>query len=135
MRISYHSVLSHQDDTLSTEGLSDLVHLLRADIVNGDNEDAGEFFEETLELVEVAGLVICLAPHIYLSVGRMFKGQGYWFVEGEGGSRWKLRKIVVVKIKSRSSRIFCDIPRCGPTFNASTITRLMIGLRLSYLLQ
>jgi hypothetical protein len=37
--------------------VSDLVHLLRADIVNANNEDGLVFFEEALELVEVAGLV------------------------------------------------------------------------------
>lgn len=37
--------------------MSDLVHLLRADIVNGDYEDALVLLEETLELVEVAGLI------------------------------------------------------------------------------
>ncbi len=37
--------------------MSNLVHLLRADIVNGDDEDALILLEETLELVEVAGLV------------------------------------------------------------------------------
>jgi len=53
-----HGVLSHQDDTLTTEGLSDLVHLLGADIVNANDEDAVVLFKETLELVEVAGLVL-----------------------------------------------------------------------------
>jgi hypothetical protein len=60
-----HGVLSHQDDTLSAEGSTDLVHLLRADIVNTDDEDGLVLFEEALELVEVAGLVFGLAPHIF----------------------------------------------------------------------
>lgn len=51
------------------------MHLLRADIVNADDEDTLVLFEETLELVEVAGLVFGLAPHIFLFEGRMFKGQ------------------------------------------------------------
>lgn len=72
---TYHGVLSHQDDTLSAESSTDLVHLLRADIVNADDEDTLVLFEETLELVEVAGLVFGLAPHIFLFEGRMFKGQ------------------------------------------------------------
>jgi hypothetical protein len=54
---SHHSVLAHQDDTLASESMSDLVHLLGADIVNTDDEDRLVLFEEALELVEVAGLV------------------------------------------------------------------------------
>jgi hypothetical protein len=46
--------------------VADLVHLLRADIVDADDEDRLVFFEEALELVEVAGLVSCSAPHIFL---------------------------------------------------------------------
>lgn len=65
-QLSYHGVLSHQDDTLSPERLSDLVHLLRADIVDGDNEDAAILLEKALQLIEIAGLVCGLAPHIFL---------------------------------------------------------------------
>jgi hypothetical protein len=39
-RFSYHGVLAHQDNTLTTKGMSNLVHLLGADIVDGDDEDA-----------------------------------------------------------------------------------------------
>lgn len=56
-QITYHGVLAHQDDTLATEGLSDLVHLLRADIVDRDDEDGLVLLEKALELVKVAGLV------------------------------------------------------------------------------
>lgn len=35
-----HGVLAHEDDTLAAERLTDLVHLLRRDIVDGDDEDA-----------------------------------------------------------------------------------------------
>lgn len=56
-KITHHGVLAHQDNTLTTEGMSDFVHLLGADIVDGDNEDALVLLEEALELVEVAGLV------------------------------------------------------------------------------
>jgi hypothetical protein len=52
-----HGVLAHQNNTLTTEGVSDLVHLLGADIVNADDEDGLVLFEKGLELVEVAGLV------------------------------------------------------------------------------
>ena len=34
-----HSILAHQHDRLPSERLSDLVHLLGADIVNRNNED------------------------------------------------------------------------------------------------
>jgi hypothetical protein len=62
----YHGVLAHQDDTLATEGLTNLVHLLRRDIVDGDDEDGLVLLEQALELVEIAGLVSALAPHIFL---------------------------------------------------------------------
>ncbi len=63
---SYHGVLAHQDNTFTPEGMANLVHLLGADIVDGDDEDALVLFEEALELVEVAGLVFGSAPHIFL---------------------------------------------------------------------
>ena len=66
MRNTYHGVLSHEDDTLSTESATDLVHLLGGDIVDGDNEDGAVLLEQALQLVEVAGLVCGLAPHICL---------------------------------------------------------------------
>lgn len=39
------------------------MHLLRRDIVDGDDEDALVLLEQALELVEVAGLGCALAPH------------------------------------------------------------------------
>jgi hypothetical protein len=54
---SHHGVLAHQDNTLTTKGMSDFVHLLRADIVDADDEDRVVLFEEALELLEIAGLV------------------------------------------------------------------------------
>ena len=54
---SHHGVLAHQDNAFTTEGVSNLVHLLGADIVDTDDEDGFVFFEEALELLEVAGLV------------------------------------------------------------------------------
>ena len=62
-RTADHGVLAHQDDTLTAEGLTDLVHLLRRDIVNGDDEDALVLLEERLKLLEVSGLGFFLAPH------------------------------------------------------------------------
>jgi hypothetical protein len=77
---TYHGVLAHQDDSLTTEGVSDLVHLLRGDIVDGDDEDGAVLFEQALELVEVAGFVSSLAPHIFLlDEGRMFQGKDILF--------------------------------------------------------
>jgi hypothetical protein len=58
-----HGVLSHEDDTVSAEGVTDLVHLLRRDIVDGDDEDALVLLEERLELLEVDSLGFFLAPH------------------------------------------------------------------------
>ena len=58
-----HGVLAHEDDTLAAERLTDLVHLLRRDIVDGDDEDALVLLEEDIELLEVSGLGFFLAPH------------------------------------------------------------------------
>lgn len=40
--------------TLAAEADSDLVHLLRRDIVDGDNEDGLVVLEEALQLLEVS---------------------------------------------------------------------------------
>lgn len=66
--VAYHGVLAHQNDSLSAKSATNLVHLLGADIVNADNENALVLLEEALELVEVAGLVFGLAPHIFFSL-------------------------------------------------------------------
>lgn len=58
-----HGVLAHENDTLTAEGLADLVHLLGRDIVDGDDEDALVLLEEVLELLEVSGLECFSAPH------------------------------------------------------------------------
>tara|TARA_R110002060_G_scaffold25040_2_gene34121 strand:+ start:258 stop:428 length:171 start_codon:yes stop_codon:yes gene_type:complete len=50
--------------------LSDLVHLLGADIVDTNDEDTLVLLEKSLELIEVAGLVLGSAPHIFLIEGR-----------------------------------------------------------------
>ena len=63
-----HGVLAHEDDGLAAERLADLVHLLRADIVDGDDEDCLIFVQQGLELVEVDGLVAGSAPHDFLDV-------------------------------------------------------------------
>lgn len=63
---SDHGVLAHQNNTLTTEGVSDLVHLLGADIVDGDDEDGPVLLEQALELVEIASLCASFAPHIFV---------------------------------------------------------------------
>lgn len=67
--LTYHRVLSHQHNarnfTASSQTLSDLVHLLRADIVNRNNEDRFVLFKQGLELVEVDSLVAGSAPHVF----------------------------------------------------------------------
>lgn len=65
-RIPYHGVLAHEDDTLPTETQTNLVHLLRADIVDVDDEDRLVLVEKALELIEVSGLGSGLAPHVSL---------------------------------------------------------------------
>jgi hypothetical protein len=62
-RTADHGVLAHQDDTLTAERDTDLVHLLRRDIVDGDDEDGAVLLEENLKLLEVSGLVFSAAPH------------------------------------------------------------------------
>jgi len=42
------------------------VHLLRADIVDTDNEDRLVLIKKALELLEVSGLESRLAPHVSL---------------------------------------------------------------------
>lgn len=70
-----HGVLAHQNDTLAAHRLSDLVHLLRRDIVDTDDENGLVLLKECLELVEVDGLGCGLAPHIcdYTSSVGMFQ--------------------------------------------------------------
>ena len=101
--MAYHGVLAHQDNALATERLSDLVHLLRRDIVDGDDEDGLVVLQQALQLVEVPGLVRCFAPHIFLfTEGRMFKG-GYYCCDVE--SKIGLAK----KAASPSRRNFATI--------------------------
>lgn len=62
-RAADHGVLAHEHDAFAAQRLADLVHLLRRDIVDGDDEDALVLLEERLELVKVSGLCFFLAPH------------------------------------------------------------------------
>ena len=86
---SDHSVLAHQDDSLASERRSDLVHLLRGDIVDADDKDGLVLVEQSLQLVEVDSFGTGLAPHDFFEDEvRMFKGKGkrvdemwlLWFV-------------------------------------------------------
>lgn len=61
-----HGVLAHQDNSLATQSDTDLVHLLRADIVDTDDEDSAVLIEQGLQLIEVSGLGCGLAPHFFL---------------------------------------------------------------------
>ena len=63
---TYHGVLSHKDHTLGAHGVTDLVHLLRRDIVDTDDEDAVVLLEERLQLVEVLRLGCRFATHSVL---------------------------------------------------------------------
>ncbi|GMT02931.1 hypothetical protein PENTCL1PPCAC_25105, partial [Pristionchus entomophagus] len=51
-----HGVLSHQNDELTTHGVTDLLHLLGSDIVHADDEALGELIEKLANLGEVVGL-------------------------------------------------------------------------------
>ena len=71
-----HSVLSHQDDTGLAHGLTNLVHLLRRDIVDSDDENGFVLVEQALQLVEVDGFGSGFAPHdFFKDEVRMFKGK------------------------------------------------------------
>jgi len=61
--VTYHSVLSHQYDGFTTERETNLVHLLRRDIVDCDDEDRLVLLEKSFELVEISSFVSGLAPH------------------------------------------------------------------------
>lgn len=65
-----HRIFSHQNNTLrltiSSKALSNLVHLLRTDIVDGDDENGFVRVQQTLKLVEIACLITGFAPHIFL---------------------------------------------------------------------
>lgn len=52
------------------------MHLLGADIVDGDNEDGFILLKQSFELIEIGCFVFRLAPHIFLLEVRIFKVQG-----------------------------------------------------------
>ena len=73
-----HRVLAHEDLTLAAERLTDLVHLVAADIVDRDDEDRGwresakvrrrdprtVLLHQRPELLEVLGLGLTSATHL-----------------------------------------------------------------------
>jgi hypothetical protein len=61
-----HGVFAHQDDGLAAERLTDFVHLLRADIVDLDDEDGFVLVKQALELLEIDSFVAGFAPHDFL---------------------------------------------------------------------
>lgn len=65
-RQTYHGVLAHQDNALAAQAQADLVHLLRADIVDAHNEDGLVLLEKASELLEVSRLGFGSAPHVSL---------------------------------------------------------------------
>lgn len=72
-----HGILAHQHGGVSSESLSDFVHLLRTNIVDGDDEDGFMGVEQRLKLVEVSSFASRFAPHDSLWNGvRIFKGKG-----------------------------------------------------------
>lgn len=75
------------------------MHLLGADIVDGDDEDGLVLLEQALELVEVAGLVLA-APHIFFCTeGRLFKGSVFGYRGLRGG--WICCGGIVTRAKFR----------------------------------
>lgn len=60
---SDHSVLAHEHDTFSSEGLSDQVELLGRDVVNVDDEDGWVLLDQSLELDEVDLLLGSCSTH------------------------------------------------------------------------
>lgn len=69
---SDHGIFAHQNYTadlsFSSQADADLVHLLRADIVHSHDEDRLVLLQQPLQLVEVSGLVCCLAPHVCFDI-------------------------------------------------------------------
>lgn len=51
---SDHGVLAHQNDTFTTQGLSDLVHLVGTNIIDVDNESRREFAHQVPQLGKVS---------------------------------------------------------------------------------
>lgn len=63
--VTNHGILAHQNDAFPSKTVPNLVHLLRTDIVNGDDEYGLIFLEQAFELIEISGLGGCLAPHVF----------------------------------------------------------------------
>merc|ERR1712004_830436 len=50
---AHHGVLSHENDGLTTEGNTDLLHLLGSDIVSIDQETLGVFVQKLFKLGKI----------------------------------------------------------------------------------
>jgi len=56
--LAHHGLLAHEKNSLATKNLTDLLHLVAADVVALDNDDLGVLIKKVLELLEI----LCL-PH------------------------------------------------------------------------
>merc|ERR1719500_1625176 len=63
----HHGVLTHHDNSLSTKGNPNLLHLLRADIVSSNDEALWVLIEQCSKLCEVGCLPGCLVLPNHLS--------------------------------------------------------------------
>ncbi|DAZ94567.1 TPA: hypothetical protein N0F65_004183 [Lagenidium giganteum] len=61
--LAHEGVLAHQDISLAAQSHTDLLHLVRADIVNVHQEDLGVVLEESLELGKVFLLTFLRDAH------------------------------------------------------------------------
>src|SRR2546421_4878655 len=93
-----HGILSHQDDCLPSQRLADFVHLLRADIVDRDDEDGLVVLEQALELFEVDSFGPCLAPHVFFDtkLGCLRANWGWWIGCGCEGWFYELRQTILL---------------------------------------
>ena len=110
---TYHGVLSHKDHTLGAHGVTDLVHLLRRDIVDTDDEDAVVLLEERLQLVEVLRLGCRFATHSVLRY------------------RNSLRLVLVLLVRVRGEEIHAGVAKPKLQLSASQQFR-WVCLNLRY---
>ncbi|CAO0795535.1 unnamed protein product [Mucor circinelloides] len=68
-----HGVLTHKNNSFTTEGETDLMHLVGTDIVNVDNEDGLVGIQIVGELLEVKGLIFSLRHVDRLLFEELFK--------------------------------------------------------------
>jgi hypothetical protein len=68
-----HGVLTHKDNTFTTERVTDLVHLVGADIIDIDNEDGAVGVQVFLETEEVVFFGFSLRHDVYTVRGLLKK--------------------------------------------------------------